>query len=209
MNRKTWRLVAATALIAIASPAQGGGYLDAWHPHQTFWSVGWEVGIPVTGLRSGWVSNPSLMGGQFDVRVGVVGRLSAGIAGTWNWFDQNLSQVFIQTPDYAFTGPAYRRLSVFNLRGTTHYYLTSSTIQPYVGVGVGIVWTSTLRQTADRSQSVYSSYLAVDPEIGVLFNFTSQFAFYALGRYQWTAANVFDVSNAQWVGVQFGVASYF
>jgi len=196
-------LFLALALIGVCYPAgkaRADGFLDAWHPHQSFWSVGWEVGIPVTGLRSNWVNAPSFAGGQFEVRVGLMERLSMGIAGNYNWFDQNFSTV---------TGSVYRRFSAFALRGTAHYYLTSTQLQPFIGVGVGGIWTATRRQAAAIQQNAYSSYLAVDPEVGLLLSTSDSFAFYVLGRYQWTAASFYEVKDAQWVGVQIGMGWFF
>jgi hypothetical protein len=200
MARTPFIVLAIVALLSPSGASRADGFLDAWHPHQSFWSVGWEVGIPVSGLRAGWVDRTSPAGGQLEVRVGLMERLSVGIAGNYNWFDQNFSTV---------TGSVYRRFSAFALRGTAHYYLTSSALQPFVGVGVGGIWTATRRQTADLTQDAYSSYLAVDPEVGFLLSTSDSFALYVLGRYQWTAASFYEVENAQWVGVQIGLGWFF
>jgi hypothetical protein len=193
-------LLAVGAAFLPAGNARADGFLDAWHPHQSYWSVGWEVGIPVNGLRAGWVNRTSPAGGQLEVRVGLMERLSVGIAGNYNWFDQNFSTA---------TGSVYRRFSAFALRGTAHYYLTSTALQPFVGVGVGCIWTATRRQTADLTQDASSSYLAVDPEVGFLLSTSDSFAFYVLGRYQWTAATFYEVKDAQWIGVQIGMGWFF
>jgi len=200
MTRILFLTLALVGLCYPAGEARADGFLDAWHPHQSFWSVGWEVGIPVNGLRTDWVNRASPAGGQLEVRVGLMEHLSVGIAGNFNWFDQNFSTV---------TGSVYRRLSAFALRGTAHYYLTSSALQPFVGMGVGCVWTATRRQAAAIQQNTYSSYLAVDPEVGFLLSTSDSFAFYVLGRYQWTAASFYDVKDAQWVGVQIGMGWFF
>jgi hypothetical protein len=202
-------LTAALGALLHAGPARADAYLDDFHPNQTFWSAGWEVGIPVLDLRSQWVDALSPQSGQFEVRVGVLGRLSLGAAFNLNWFQQNFDSLQVQQGQYTFTGPVYRRFSAIGLRGTVHYYLTQTAIQPYVGAGVGVIWTSTRRQTATLQESTNSSYLAVDPEIGVLFNVIPRFAFYVLGRYQWTQASFAGVHNASWIGAQLGVAYYY
>jgi hypothetical protein len=74
---------------------------------------------------------------------------------------------------------------------------------------VGGIWTQTRIQTADQARNTYSSYLAVDPEAGFLLSTSDSFAFYLLGRYQWTAASFYEVKNAQWVGVQIGMGWIF
>src|SRR5512135_3738482 len=111
------RSLGLAALLALAaalpSPGHADGYLDEWHPYQTFWSVGWEAGFPVGSLNKNWVASPGWLGGGFDVRVGVWGRLSVGLAGTWNWFDHTYSNLTIQNPGSTYTGTIYRRLSAF------------------------------------------------------------------------------------------------
>ena len=209
MTRKSFLLLALAATCATPEMARADGFLDAWHPNQSFWAIGWEVGIPTTSFRSDWVNRVSPAGGQFEVRVGVMERLSVGVAMNYNWFDQNYSQVTVVYPEHTVTGPVYRRLRAFVARGTVHYDLPSTRLQPFVGVGVGGIWTQTRIQTADQARNAYSSYLAVDPEAGFLLSTSDSFAFYLLGRYQWTAASFYQVKNAQWVGVQIGMGWIF
>ena len=207
--RKALLLLALAALLVPPPQARADGFLDAWHPNQSFWAIGYEVGIPVNGLRNNWVNRVSPAGGQFAIQVGIVERLSVGVAMNYNWFDQNFSQATTLYPEFTVTGPVYRRLGAFTARGTVHYYLTSTRLQPFVGVGVGGIWTATRIQTADRVQNSYSSYLVVDPEVGLMLSTSDSFAFYLLGRYQWTTASFFEVKNAQWVGVQLGFGWIF
>ncbi|MEI7705442.1 MAG: hypothetical protein WCK73_12685 [Deltaproteobacteria bacterium] len=207
--RKALLLLALAALLVPPPQARADGFLDAWHPNQSFWAIGYEVGIPVNGLRNNWVNRVSPAGGQFAIQVGIVERLSVGVAMNYNWFDQNFSQATTLYPEFTVTGPVYRRLGAFTARGTVHYYLTSTRLQPFVGVGVGGIWTATRIQTADRVQNSYSSYLVVDPEVGLMLSTSDSFAFYLLGRYQWTTASFFEVKNAQWIGVQIGFGWIF
>ncbi len=210
MRAKTLPLLLALAALVVApSAARADGFLDAWHPNQSFWAIGWEVSFPTTSFRSDWVNRPSFAGGQFEVRVGLMERLSVGVAMNYNWFDQNFSQVTVTYPEYTITGPVYRRLGAFSARGTVHYYLTSTRLQPFVGVGVGGIWTATRIQTSDQQRYAYSSYFAVDPEAGLMLSTSDSFAFQLLGRYQWTAASFYEVKNAQWVSVQIGFGWIF
>ena len=132
-----------------------------------------------------------------------------GVALNYNWFDQNFSQVTTELPEFTVTGPVYRRLGAFTASGTVHYYLTSSQLQPFIGLGVGVVWTQTQIQAADQVRNSYSSYLAVNPEAGLLLNTSDSFAIYLLARYQATAASFYQVKNAQWIGLQIGMGWIF
>ncbi len=209
MRRLLARTLLSLALLSCASPARADAYLDDWHPSQTFWSVGWESAFPVGSLQQNWINRQGWMGGGFDVRVGVVGRLSVGVAGSWNWFNQTYSSLTVQDGPVTVTGPVYRRLSAFTLRATTHYYLTQTAVQPYVGVGIGAVFASTMQQSATLVRNGYTTALAVDPEFGILFNLVPRVAFYVLGRYEFTLASFSSVTHAQWIAAQAGIAWYF
>jgi len=216
MNRPLRRALApiavAAALLGAAlapSPARAGAYLDEWHPHQTFWSVGYEAGFPVGSLKKNWVSNPGWIGGGFDLRFGVVGRLSVGAAGTWNWFSQTYQNYSVQGPNSLITGTIYRRLGAFTLRANVHYYLTATAIQPYVGLGIGGVWTSSRLQVVNVPQFTDVAAWTAGPEFGVLFNVAPRFALYLLGRYEFTLASWSSVEHAQWIGAQAGFAFYY
>lgn len=206
--RATTVLALAASLLA-ARPARAAAYLDDWHPYQTYWAVGWSAAVPVTTLRSNFISNPGLLGGGFDIRIGVIGRLAVGFSGTWNWFDQTISSLTVQQGQLTFTGPVYRRLGAFTALATVHYYFTQSAVQPFVGVGLGGVWFSTLQQTVNRPQNTSTSGLVVAPEVGFLFNVAERLGLYLSGRYQFNMTTIPGVKNPQWASVQAGLAYYF
>jgi opacity protein-like surface antigen len=205
----------AAALLALglalmgARPARAVGYLDDWHPYQTYWAVGWSAAVPVMSMRSGYIDNTGWLGGGFDIRVGVAGRLAVGVSGTWNWFDQTYSTLTLEQGDFTFTGPVYRRLSSFTGLATAHYYFTSGAVQPFVGVGVGGIWISTLQQVVNQSQDRSTSGLAVAGEAGLLFTVSERLGLYLSGRYQLNLTSIPGADNPQWVSGQAGIAYYF
>jgi hypothetical protein len=202
-------ILALAATLLVARPAHAEAFLDDWHPYQTYWAVGWSAAVPVTSLRSNFISNTGVLGGGFDIRIGVVGRLAVGVNGTWNWFDQTISSLTVQQGQLTFTGPVYRRLGAFTALATVHYYFTQSAVQPFVGVGLGGVWFSTLQQTVDRPQNTSTSGLAVAPEVGFLFSVAQRLGLYLSGRYQFNLTTIPGVKNPQWACGQAGLAYYF
>ena len=208
LSRAAAVLALALALLG-ARPAVAKGYLDDWHPYQTYWAVGWSAAVPVTSLRAGYISNTGWLGGGTDLRIGVAGRLAVGVSGTWNWFDQTFPSLTLEQPDFVFTGPVYRRLSAFTALATAHYYLTSGDVQPFVGVGVGGIWISTVQQVVNRPQDGNTSGLAVAPEIGILFTVADRLGLYLSGRYQLNFTTIEGVTNPQWASGQAGLAYYF
>jgi hypothetical protein len=202
-------VVALTVALLGARPAVARGYLDDWHPYQTYWAVGWSAAVPVTSFRAGYISDTGWLGGGTDLRIGVAGRLAVGVSGTWNWFDQTFPGLTLEQPDLVFTGPVYRRLSAFTALATAHYYLTSGNVQPFVGVGVGGIWISTLQQVVNRPQDGNTSGFAVASEIGILFTVADRLGLYLSGRYQFNLTTIQGVTNPQWASGQAGLAYYF
>jgi opacity protein-like surface antigen len=204
--------IAAALFLAAAGaprPARATGYLDHWHPYQTYWAIAWQAAVPVLDLNQGFVGAPSWVGGAIAVRVGVLPRVAVGVAGDWNWFTDTVPFGVVERPDYTITGPSYRRLATYSVLGTLHWYMTQTAVQPYVGVGVGAVWFDTRVQSVDVKDSSAGVALAVAPEAGILFTIVPRFGFYASGTYHWTQATLYGVKNAQWVGAQLGAAYYF
>jgi opacity protein-like surface antigen len=208
LTRAAGILLLAATLLA-SGPARADAYLDDWHPYQTYWGLGWNLAVPVGSLRTNFIDNPGWLGGTFTFRIGVAGRLAVGFDGTWNWFDETFSVLEIHQPNLDFTGPAYRRLSSFTALATAHYYFTQSAVQPYLGVGVGGVWISTLQQVVNRSWTSEPSGFAVAGEAGLLFNVAPRLGLYMSGRYQLNLVEFANVKNPQWAAGQAGLAYYF
>lgn len=202
-------LLALAAVLLVARPARAEAYLDDWHPYQTCWAVGWNVAIPATSLRSSFISNPGWLGGSFDFRVGVAGRLAVGASATSSFFDQVFPSMTIDQADFTFTGPVYRRLSAFTALATVHYYLTQTAVQPYLGVGLGGVWVGSKQQIVNRTTTFYTSGLAVVPEFGFLLNVAPRLGLFLSARYQLNLTTFAGVTNPQWVSGLAGLAYYY
>jgi hypothetical protein len=197
--------------LACAEPriARANGYLDDWHPYQTYWAVGWSLGFPLDSMRATWSQDPGWLGGGFDARVGVVQRLAVGVSGTWNFFDQTYKTLTVEQGNFTFTGPVYRSLQSFTFLGTVHYYLTQTAVQPFVGFGFGGAWLTAQQNLVNRQTTYDTSGLTIAPELGLLFTFGPRFGLYLSGRYQMVFTTYGDVRNPTWVTGQTGIAYYF
>jgi hypothetical protein len=207
--RRMGALVAIAAAMALARPARANGYLDDWHPYQTYWAVNYDAAFPLGSLQDSWQTNPGWLGGGFDIRVGVLQRLAVGFDGTWNFFDQTFQSLTIQQPGYTFTGPVYRRLSSFTALGTVHWYVTQTTVQPFVGVGVGGAWLSANQSIVNQTTGYSTSGVAVVPEVGFLFSLGPRFGMLLSGRYQIVFTTFGQVRNPSWASAQAGFAYYY
>ncbi len=206
------RLVAAGTLalsLAWSHPASASGYLDEWHPYQTYWAVGWSAAVPLAAYRSGFISNTGWLGGGFDARVGVAGPIAVGMSGTWNYFEQTFSSLQLEQGNVTFTGPVFRRTSTFTALATVHWYLTRSNVQPFVGAGMGGMWANTNQQIVNLPEGSVTSGLAIAGEAGVLFTVAERLGLYLSGRYQVSLTTIQGIANPQWVSGQAGVAYYY
>jgi hypothetical protein len=191
-----------------AAFAQEGTYQEGFHPKMGLAMLSWEVAAPVGSLHD-WEGNVTPSGGEFEVRSCVAKQLSVGAATTWNWFNQNINSLTETQGNVTFTGPIYRRMNSFSLRATGHYYFTENAFQPYAGVGIGGVWTSTYQQSINVARSTNGFWFGLDPEIGALYRVSPGLALDLMVRYQWTTAKFSTVNDAAWFGFQIGLASMF
>jgi hypothetical protein len=201
------QLAAASLLLLAAGAARADSYLESKYQLTTLLSLTWEVGVPTATLRD-FIDATSFRGGQFEARFGVARRLSVGLATSWSWFAQNFPQKTVDFPNATVTAALYDRVQFISLRGTIHWYLVDGPVQPYLGVGAGGVWTSWYQAVADLTRSSNGFTFTADPEAGLLFTVSSGFAFHLLARYPFTLASYGNVQNAQWVGVDVGLAVY-
>jgi outer membrane protein W len=162
--------------------------------------IGWEYSFPVSQLQARFIDSGTPVGIQGEFRTTLLTQLSAGVAVTWNKFEQTYT-----TGEEA----SYNAISV---RGTLHYYFTRSSIQPYVGLGVGGVYQEALF-SGGPGQTEFA--FCADPQVGLLLTLDQGFAVNVLVRYEFTTGS-FDVNgspgwtvaNPQWVAIQVGLAFY-
>jgi hypothetical protein len=201
------RLMVPALVLLAAGSARADGYLESKYQLTTLLSLTWEAGIPIGTLRD-FIDATSFRGGQFEARFGVARHLSLGLATSWNWFAQNFSNRTVDFPNATVTASGYDRVQFITLRGTFHWYLLDGPVQPYLGVGAGGVWTGWYQVVADYTTSSNGFAFTADPEVGLLLTVSQGLAVHLLARYPFTLASYRHVENAQWVGVDLGVAVY-
>jgi hypothetical protein len=204
---RTAQAVAVAVLLAAAGTARADGYLESSYRLSTLVSLTWEAAAPLQDLRT-YVDQTSFRGGQLDLRFGVARHLSLGLATSWNWFAQTFEQKSVSYPDATVTAAVYDRAQFIALQGTVHWYLLDGPVQPYLGAGAGGVWTSTFESVADLSRSSHSFDFAARGDAGVLVSIGPGFAVHVSARYQYTLASLRGVEDAQWLGVNVGLAVY-
>lgn len=200
-------LVLLAIMIFGAATARADGYAESAFRLPTLVAISWETTIPQRDLRD-FVDRRSLRGGQVELRYGVARHLSLGVSGSWSWLSQGFPAGSLQLPDGDITGKAYRRAQLIELRATVHWYLTSGSVQPYLGLGAGGGWHGTYIAVADVIRTAGAWHAAGEPRAGVLWTVRPGLALNLQARYVFTRARLGDVEDARWLAVALGLALY-
>jgi hypothetical protein len=157
---------------ALPASAQSTGWTD-YRPTSTLFTMGWQMGQSLGGFND-YIDAPSFRGVTFDWRSRLGKDFSAGLRFNWNRFNQDWTSPPLQQTTQGggtLTGPVFRYADQFALEAIAHYYFGGSDkmITPYLGIGIGGVWSNTYQQTADLGYSQNGFYFITSPEVGVLF----------------------------------------
>ena len=181
MNR--WRESTAKALLIAASllfafPARGQGF-----DHGTLFALDWELAQPLYDLRNFVDTSP--YGAAIEARFALGRHFSTGLELNWN----------------SFTDGPNHGIDAFAAGWTGHWYLSRSSVQPYLGVGVGPMY-----RRMDPSDDFFG--LSVDPQLGCLFTLDKGVALNVAVRYEFTTTWAYSVYHSQWLGFRVGIAAY-
>jgi len=198
MNLLLRRMILLLALVPGLAAARDG-YL--WrHTGESLWAVSWEAAVPLTQLRAQLFPKWSPTGLQLEWRTGITSRLSAGVAFSYNHFKNEGTQ--------GVSG----KMNAVPVRGTIHYYVGPSALQPYFGVGIGVAWVEAALTGATATRRFA---FCADPQLGLLWTVGNGVALNFIARYQFTTAAItfpeapnISVKNAQWAALDVGIAFY-
>jgi hypothetical protein len=174
--------------------------------------LNWEIAGPI-GNFAKIIDQTSLAGVSLEERRFVRPNASLGVSFSWNRFSQT-SNVQLPISNGVVSGRAYRYADWFGIRALAHYYVgdPASRAKPYVGFGIGGVWSYAYQQVADLTRSQSNFDFIVDPEVGVLYTFvtanvtgTVNLAF----RYTFTTATIGNQKDAQTLSGIVGLAIGF
>jgi opacity protein-like surface antigen len=204
---RTRLLLASAAAVALLPAAAVAGE-PAAAPIRSLWSVTYQMGHP-TGDVSGFVDATCWAGFRMDARFFPLQRLSAGLATDWTRYDETFPMLTQSTPDGAVSGPVYRYVDTFSVRATAHWYPLAGAVRPYLGVGIGGIWTYQYQQSADLARTDTQFGLTVGPDVGVVVAFAQGIAVDAGAAWAWTPADLGDTKDAQWLTWRVGLAWFY
>ena len=213
---------AAILLFGAAARAQWKtvSYPEGLRQGQTIWAFNWEVAGPIGDFKN-YISDWSLRGFSLEGGYLVAKEIAVGASFSYNRWEQTFHNITVplqstrstSTPIVgAATGTVYRFNDMFGLRANVHKYFGLGNIQPYIGFGIGGVWSYAYQQLVDLVASQDSFNFIVSPEIGALATLSSgstSLAFNFAFRYTFTTASPGRTSNAQTIGPIMGLAWYY
>jgi hypothetical protein len=202
------RAAVAAALLA-AGAARAQGYAS-YRPTQSMYIFNYEMSTALGSFSDDFVDEFSWRGFSFEGRSFVAPRLSVGIGFNFNRYSQtfdNLTET-VPTGGGTLSGPVYRYADQLAVKGLLHGYLGDGPLRPYVGTGIGGVWSYSYSQLADLARSDDGFDFIVSPEVGLTYTAArgaSSVGLNAAVRYNWSTADFLQVENAQSLNFVVGI----
>jgi hypothetical protein len=198
--------LAAALLAAGTAHAQG---FETYRPRQTMTMFNYEMSQPIGSFSDDYIDETSWRGFSFEARSMIRERFSAGIGFTYNRFDQDFDNVSITTgTGGTLSGPVFRYTDQLGVKGLFHFYLGEGALQPYLGVGLGGIWSYAYSQTADFANTDDGFDFIASPEVGLLLTAAKGASSVGLNvafRYNYTTADFGAVDDAQSLALVVGL----
>lgn len=199
--------VAVLGALLAAGGARAEGF--DYRPSQSLFLLNYEVSSPLGSFSDRFVSDTSWRGLSFESRSMIHPAVSAGFGFAFNRFEQTYSNVSVATASGGvLSGPVYRYADQFALKALVHGYLLEGPLRPYLGLGIGGVWSYSHSQSADLASPDNGFDFILSPEAGLIFAMARGGASAGLNlavRYNYTTADFGQVSNAQTLAVVVGI----
>lgn len=205
------RLAMVCALLA-AGTAQAQGY-RTYRPSGSLYNLNYEVATPIGAFSDRFIKNTSWRGLSFESLAELDPQLAAGISFNFNRFSQTYPRV-VTTNSFGGTlsGPVYNYADQFAVKGLIRGFLAPGPIRPYVGLGVGGVWSYAYSQSADLTSVSNGFAFILSPEAGLSYAVARGASTVGLNlavRYNHTTAKFGGVSDAKTVSYAVGVVGAY
>ena len=155
----------------------------ALHAQGNIVSFTYSVGFGVGDL-SDFISKPSWRGANFDFRKLVQPNVGVGLSVGWNVFYEEMAKGTYEYGPSALTGKQFRYSNhVPMLASATYYLKPGETFNPFVGLGIGTIYT---RRNTDMNlytieQEAWN--FALQPEVGFLYQLNDGAAATVSGKF--------------------------
>ncbi len=208
MRNMIARTVVVGTLLALAGAADAQWY-DTYRPRESLYIFNYEASNAVGSFSDKFVSDTSWRGFGFEGRSMVRDRFSVGLGFDFNRYSQTHSMLTQSAgTGGTISGPVYRYADQFAMKALFHAYLSSGPLRPYLGLGIGGVWTYSYSQIADLSVADDGFDFIVSPEVGLTFTLAKGASSAGVNlavRYNYTTSDFQQVTDAQSFAVILGL----
>lgn len=160
-------------------------------------SIAYSVGFSTGDLKD-YISNASFRGVSIDYRKLVQPNFGVGVSVGWNVFFDRLDSDTYTIDNISLTGKQFRYSnSLPMLISGTYYLRPGDRINPFVGVGTGVIYTKRRTDMNLYSLNQEAWGFGLQPEIGFVFTNSEAAAFTVSVKYNegFKAGN--ELKNAQ------------
>jgi opacity protein-like surface antigen len=148
-----------------------GGSMTASLAQDGYTALHYDISLGISSTAD-FISAPSFRGVGFDYRKMVTSNVGVGFSVGWSTFYQRIDRASYALPDGTATlsGVQFRYLNAIPLHVNTNYYFgVDGELRPYVGLGVGTLYSERRTEMGQWSTSTASWEFSLQPEVGVLY----------------------------------------
>lgn len=156
---------------------------NAYSQQSGYWSVQYAMGFG-TGDLGDYISKTSFRGGVLEYRKAVTDQVLVGFEVGWNVFYEKKDYDTYTVGTESLSGIQYRTENATPILISAEYFFpTENTLKPYVGFGIGTMYT---KRTTDMGQWRLEEdpwSFAIKPEIGFLYQLSGGTSFKMAAKY--------------------------
>ncbi|MEH0157110.1 OmpW family protein [Limibacter armeniacum] len=138
---------------------------------QRYNAIQYSIAFP-SGDLNDYIGEVSFRGVQYDYRALVNPNVSVGFSVAWNvFYDENSDP--IENGTLVISGKQFRYTNSVPIYFTADYFQnTDSDVRPFVGIGVGTVYTERKTELGIYQNTCDAWQFAIAPEVGVMYDYS-------------------------------------
>lgn len=170
---------------------------------QSKFVINYNVGIPV-GETSEMFDGLSWRGTSMDFSYRLKENLAIGFSGGWQVFDDGRGYITETNGTETISGYQFNYLNSVPLYGTGTYSFGSGDLEPYISLGIGVVYNQLEKDIGLISNEEDAWQFSLRPEIGADFSIYYGLELRASLKYYY-AAKAGDLPDLSFLGIGLGL----
>ncbi|MHC1777929.1 MAG: outer membrane beta-barrel protein [Lentimicrobium sp.] len=172
-----------------------GVFISPFVSAQSSTSLQYSIGIPMGGLKD-HTDQVSFRGFTFEYQREIDDQISVGVNFAYSVFYERRDYASYTQGNSTLSGVQYRYNNMFPMLINAQYKLTSGTVVPYVGLGLGTLYN--LRNTDMGVYTIEENnwHFLITPELGAMFDVSSGTSIKINARYD----QAFQTNDADGLG---------